>query len=76
MNRHYLWVAEERLAVVGTATRAERLRPSSTELVVMPTLLKTKDGRVDLVADRQALEVLAEVIETHPASNTHQTFIA
>jgi len=76
MDRHYLWVAEEGLAVVGTATRTERLRPSSTELVVMPTLLKTKDGRVDLVADRQALEVLAEVIETHPASNTHQTFIA
>ena len=51
------------------------LHPATTELIIIPTLLKTKDGRVDLVTDGHALEVLAEVDETHPASSTRRASI-
>ena len=65
-NKPYLWVVEECLTVIGTATSTKWLHPRTVELGVMPTLLETEDWRVDLVTDRQVFEVLAEVNKTHP----------
>ena len=42
-DKHYLRVVEERLTIVGAASCTMWLRPRTTELFIIPALLKTKD---------------------------------